>query len=468
MRRLASAFGLTAVLAAAGCGGSTTATPQPGGNQTAAGSPGAAAGAAAKAGTFGDWPTYHRTASRSGLAPTPVKPPLHTRWTKHLDGAVYGEAIVAHGLLIAATENDTVYGLNPKTGSVKWHKHLGTPAPQSTLPCGDIDPLGITGTPSYDAKTGSVFVVAETTGGHHTLWALRATTGGRRWHRSLDVEHSRDIKAEQERSALLVTDHRVITTFGGLDGDCGNYVGYVTSVSTSGHGKTTSYAVPTSREAGMWSPAGPVRGHNGNVYVASGNGAELHGKWDKSDSVTELTPAGLHRKGVFAPSTWQVDNQQDLDLGSSSPVPVNGRIVIAGKRGTVYLVKSSLGGIGHGIDTVSGCRAFGGPARSGHTVLMPCVGFQGETDAVRALRVGHSSLHWAWTAKGIYGSPIIAGHRVYVADRDSGDLVVLSLTTGHVLAKHHIGAFTHFPSVTVDGGRVFVPTLSGVTAVAGS
>ena len=43
----------------------------------------------------------------------------------------------------------------------------------------------------------------------------------------------RNRKAEQQRSALLVTNGRVITTFGGLAGDCGNYVGYVTSAPTA-------------------------------------------------------------------------------------------------------------------------------------------------------------------------------------------------------------------------------------------
>jgi outer membrane protein assembly factor BamB len=411
---------------------------------------------------FSDWPTYHHTNGRSGRATGTVRGHLHTAWTRHLDGAVYGEPLLVRGTLIAATENDSVYGLNPRTGKQRWRIHLGTPQNQAQLPCGDIDPLGITGTPAYDAHTGSVFVVAETSGGHHTLWALNAANGHRRWHRSTDVLPGRNRSAEQQRSALLVTAGRVITTYGGLAGDCDNYVGYVTSTPTSGKGKTTHYAVPTAREAGMWSPAGPIVGANGNVYVASGNGAELHGKWDLSDSVTELTPKALHRVAVYAPSTWQSDNLQDLDLGSSSPVPVNGRIVIAGKRGAVYLLKPSLGGIGAELATASGCRAFGGAARVGHVVVMPCMG------GIRALSVGTSSLNWKWTASGIYGSPVTAGKRLFVADRDSGALKVLSLATGKVLSSHPAGALTHFPSEVVAGNHVFVPTLSGITAFRGS
>jgi outer membrane protein assembly factor BamB len=411
-----------------------------------------------------NWATYHRTNSRAGHTARAARLPLRPAWQRHLRGAVYGEPLVVDGKLIVATEKNWVYGLNARSGARLWRRHLGAPVALSSLPCGNIDPLGITSTPAYDARTGSVFAVAETTGGHHTLWALRATTGHRRWHRSLDVLKTRNRNAEQQRSALLVSKGRVITAFGGLAGDCDNYVGYLTSVATTGRGAIARYAVPTSREAGIWSPAGPVIGRNGNVYVATGNGAEISGRWDKSDSVTELTPVRLHRVGAFAPSTWKQDNAQDLDLGSSSPVPVNHRIVIAGKRGTVYLLKPTLGGIGSSLATLDGCQAYGGAAVSGSTVLMPC---KGQT-AIRALVVGRHSLRWRWTASNTYASPVIAGHRVYAADETSGDLVVLGMAHGRELQRIHAGSLPHFPSEVVDGGWVFVPTLTGITAFRGS
>jgi outer membrane protein assembly factor BamB len=238
----------------------------------------------------------------------------------------------------------------------------------------------------------------------------------------------------------------------------------VTSTSVSGTGRTFHYAVPTAREAGMWAPPGPVLGRNGHVYVASGNGAELHGRWDKSDSVTELTAKRLKRVSVFAPSTWRDDNVRDLDLGSMSPmaVPSIRRIVIAGKRGTVYLLHEHFRGVGSAITKRPGCHAFGGAARVGRTVLMPCLG-EGQ---IRALRVGRSSLRWRWSAS-VFGAPVVAGSRVYVSDRNSGDLVVLRLSNGSVVQRIAAGGHTHFPSVTVDGGHVFVPTLSGIIAFEG-
>ncbi len=417
-----------------------------------------------RARSFTPWWTYHRTKSRSGHSSHVVGTPLSAAWAKNLGDAVYGEPLVVGSTLIVATEGNQVYGLDARTGGVRWQQGLGTPQPLSGLPCGDIDPLGITGTPAYDATTGSVFAVGEVVGGHHTLWALNAQTGHKRWHRSLDVLPDRNRKAEQERAAVLVEHGRVVVSFGGLAGDCSNYVGYLTSTSVRGAGHTFHYAVPTARGAGMWATPGPVLGRNGHVYVASGNGAELSGRWDKSDSVTELTAKKLHRRSVFAPGTWRDDNIRDLDLGSMSPMPVPSirRIVIAGKRGVVYLLHEHFGGVGSAITKLSGCHAFSGAARVGRTVLMPCLG-EGQ---IRALRVGRSGLHWTWSADA-FGAPVVAGSRVYVSDRDTGDLVVLRLSDGSVVQRLHAGSVTHFPSEVVDGGYVFVPTLTGITAFRG-
>jgi hypothetical protein len=215
----------------------------------------------------------------------------------------------------------------------------------------------------------------------------------------------------------------------------------------------------------MWATPGPVLGENGNVYVASGNGAEVNGRWDRSDSVTELTPVRLHRLAVFSPTSWPNDNANDLDLGSMAPAVVGSvhRLVIAGKRGVVYLLRPGLGGIGSAVRKLAGCEAFGGAAVVRHTVLLPCRG----QNEIRALRVGPASLRWGWTAQGVYASPVVAGRKVYVADAHSGELVVLRLRDGKVLRRLPAGPMPHFPSQIVSGNWVFVPTLQGVTAFQG-
>src|SRR5215469_13900875 len=94
-----------------------------------------------------DWPTYHRDAARTGVAPAqPAAGKLTTAWRRHLDGAVYGQPLVIGGTVIAATEGDSVYSLDRGSGRVRWRVKLGTPVPLSKLPCGDIYPLCSTGT----------------------------------------------------------------------------------------------------------------------------------------------------------------------------------------------------------------------------------------------------------------------------------------------------------------------------------
>jgi len=419
---------------------------------------------AAAATPFTPWYTYHRTPSRAGHAAHAPGTPLHRAWARRL-GPVYGEPLVVGTTLIVATERDKVWGLNARTGARRWVTDLGTPQRVSGLPCGDIDPLGITGTPAYDPATGSVFMVAETRGGHHTLWALNATNGHKRWHRSLDVLKNRNRKAEQQRAAVLVTHGRVLASFGALAGDCDNYVGYITSTSTNGTGRVRHYAVPTKRGGGMWSPAGPALGRNGHVYVASANGAPGATGWDRSNSVLQFLPGTLRLVSAWAPKTWRHDSLDDLGTGSTSPVgiPSLHRVVVGSKRSRLYLLPERFHGIGSGIAHLDGCSTFGGPAAKGTTMVQPCL-FERQ---VRLLHVGERSLRWGWIRNNLYGSPVIAGSRVYLTDRDSGDLVVLRLKTGHIVQRLHAGRATHFPSQTVSGSFVFVPTLTGITAFSG-
>jgi hypothetical protein len=406
-----------------------------------------------------DWPTYHGSTDRAGAASSPLRTPLRQAWSTRLDAAMYAQPIVADGVVVAATENNTVYAVDISSGRVKWRRHLVAPARRSALPCGNIDPSGITGTPAYDATTHQVFVATESSDARHTLVALDVTDGQTRWQRSLDIATGRDRLAEQQRGALLVTRGRVYTAFGGRSGDCGNYVGYVAAISVDGTGAPLDYEVPTSREAGIWAAPGPVTGPGGDVYVASGNGAETGGRFDGSDSVIRLTPT-LQRTGLFAPNTWPQDNAQDLDLGSMSPVPVDGKIVIAGKRGVVYLLSATLGGVGGEITHLDGCAGYGGAAVAATTVLMPC------DSGVRALRVDGDRLHWMWHKGALHGSPVIAGDAAYAFD--GNDLVEFGVRDGHTRGRVHVGDVTRFATPAPAGGYVLVGTTSQLVAIAGA
>ena len=383
---------------------------------------------------------------------------LAKAWETKLDGAVYGQPLVVGDLVFAATENDTVYALQAGTGAVVWSTHLGTPASRSELPCGNIDPLGVTSTMVYDPDTRLVFALAELTGGAHELFGVDAATGAVRLHRPAEPPKG-DRIAHQQRSALNLLNGRVYIAYGGLFGDCGNYIGSVVSVPTTGNGPVASYAVPTTREAGIWGTGGGVVAGD-RLYYAVGNG-ESTSTFDGSDSVIALRP-DLSLADSFAPATWAEDNAADLDLGSMTPVAMGPWVYADGKRGVGYVLRrDDLGGIGGEVSQTPVCRAFGGAAVSGDTIYLPC------TDGPRAITIdgsGRISTRWQASIQAA-GSPVVGGGQVWVVDYDGGTLHTLDPATGAVRQQLSIGPSPHFASPTLAHDRAFIGTMSGVIAV---
>jgi outer membrane protein assembly factor BamB len=447
----------TAVLgASAGCdGGAPDAAP----SEKVISPPPASASASPAAVPPADWPTYHHDNARTGVAPGfPTAGAPTVAWTTPMDGAVYGQPIVAGGLVYAATENDTVYALDPVTGKATWQQHLGTPVPRSALPCGDIDPLGITSTMVYDPATNLVFALAETTGGHHTLYGLDAATGAVRVTRAAEPPEGDPI-AHQQRGALTLLGGKVYIPYGGLYGDCARYIGSVVAIPTVGDAPAIAFAVPTSREGGIWAPGGGVE-QGGRLLYSVGNGESTNG-WDSSDSVLALTPQ-LQVADRFAPTTWPDDNAQDLDLGSMSPVVVNGFVFIAGKRGTGYVLRlNQFGGVGGQVVQADICKAYGGAAVDGDVVYVPC------TDGTRAVQVDSAGQpHVLWhTTVPARGSPVLGGGALWVVDYQAGLLDLLDPGTGAVRQKLSIGPAPHFASPTLADGQAYVGTMTGVVAV---
>jgi outer membrane protein assembly factor BamB len=415
--------------------------------------------------TSSEWATYHQNSARTGLAGgTPDPAALQDLWRQPLDGPVYAEPLVVGGQVIVATENDSVYALEAQTGKILWRTHLGSPVPLADLPCGDIDPLGITGTPVYDPGTGLVFAVAEIRGPAHLLAGLNVKTGQVEVRRLVDPSGINP-RTYQQRAALTLYGDRVYLAFGGLNGDCGNYRGTIVATRTDGTGSLLTFPVPTTNQGGIWEPSGPVLDAQGNLYVSVGNGAATRGVWDHTDSVLKLSPS-LHLEDAFAPESWPRDNASDLDLGSLGPVLLPGGLVfIQGKSNQGYLLRADhLGGVGGQIQTLSVCTAgaYGGAAVVGSVAFIPCA------DGLReiALGPGAASLDTGWQAHGqVTGSPVIGGHTVYSLNPGGGVLYALDVATGSVRASISVGTTSRFATPTLFHTTVFVGTLTGIVAV---
>jgi outer membrane protein assembly factor BamB len=407
-----------------------------------------------------DWTTYHANNRRTGYIPdTPDPRSLSKFWSTQLDGSVYAEPLVVGNRVIVATEGDSLYALDPNTGSIHWHTNVGTPVPLSSLPCGNIDPLGITGTPVYDPITGLVFAVAEISGPAHILVGLDAKTGQVKVRRLVDVD-GLDPRAHQQRPALALANGMVYFTYGGLDGDCSDYIGRVVASHTNGQGPLLVYTVPTPREGGIWATPGPSVDASGNLYVSVGNGAITGGQWDHSDSVLKLSPT-LQLIDAFAPSSWGQENANDADLGSQGPALLPGNFVfIAGKSGNGYILNANnLGGVGGSIDEQSVCRSFGGTATVGSTIFVPC------TNGLLQISVDASGhMHQGWQASGdIVGSPVVGGHTVY--SFSNGVMHALNMHSGQLVASLNVGSANRFVSPTIYGTSLFIGTNNGITAI---
>ena len=79
-----------------------------------------------------------------------------------ISGNVYAQPLYVEGgangqMIIAVTESNNVYALNATTGTVIWQRTDIGPAVIQGLPCGNINPVGITGTPVVDLASRRLF-----------------------------------------------------------------------------------------------------------------------------------------------------------------------------------------------------------------------------------------------------------------------------------------------------------------------
>ncbi|MFL6690393.1 MAG: PQQ-binding-like beta-propeller repeat protein [Alphaproteobacteria bacterium] len=327
--------------------------------------------------------TYHNGIHRQGSYVVPsltlaaaanVKP--DTKFKASISGHVYAQPLfwkpkgARRGLVIVATESNNVYALNESTGSIVWQKNLGGSVPRSDLPCGNIDPVGVTGTPVIDPASATLYLGAMVDTGNgpkQRVFALSLADGSLLANWPIDIESALNklgatftSPTQGERSALLFFKNRLYVNYAGNYGDCGNYRGTVVQIDPS---TPAAEAVWQTRAngGGIWAQGG-LAGDGSYLFITTGNtfGAS---QWSDGEAIIKLHPGLEHSddtKTYFAPSNWKDLDNSDQDLGGTEALPIDiagnkpaQRVIAFGKDGKAYLAnRRNLGGIGGQIQAI--------------------------------------------------------------------------------------------------------------------
>jgi hypothetical protein len=400
-----------------------------------------------------------------------------------LNGQIYAQPLVVGSTVIAATEENYVYGLNSETGAIQWSVYLGPSWPVSTIGCGDLVPdIGVTSTPVYDPSSGYVYLTTKVNDGsdatvpHYYLHALNVNTGAERtgWPVTIQGSPSNDstntfnTADELQRTGLLFQNGSVYMAFGSHC-DHKPYRGYVVGVNTGTQAlhMWTSEAGPNASGAGIWQAGGGiVSDGSGGMFIATGNGVTPPVGPGTSPPATlseSLVHLGVAADGTisatdfFAPADAGTLDANDQDLASGGPVALPNAefgtsayphvMVEIGKEGRLFLLnRDSLGGRGQGTN-------------GGDLIL------------------GQTTLSGVWGHPGVWGGD---GGYVYV-DESKGHLVALGYgLTGTGKPSLHVagnsvetfGYTSGSPVVTSDGttsgsALVWVVQSSGSTGTGG-
>jgi outer membrane protein assembly factor BamB len=410
----------------------------------------------------GAWPTYHMDNTRSGNdVNEPTFGTVTNLWTSaQLDGMIYAEPLVVGTTVYVATEGNSVYALNASSGAVIWKANIGAPLPSTAFGCGNINPVGITGTPVIDTANNILYAVGVLAPVHDVMVAVNLSSGAILWQRSIDPA-TMDATVQGTRGALALSGGYVYVPFGGRFGDCGNYNGWVVGVPANGTGTILS-AKLTGQGGGIWAPSGAaVDAATGDLFVATGNTFSTS-TFDYGESVLKLSPT-LSRLDYFAPTDWAALNASDTDLGSIGPaILANGWIFQTGKAGEGYMLKQgALGGIGGQAFSAHVCpgqtvdATFGGTAYAAPYLYVPCT--NGLEALITTTPATGSTPTFAPVWQGASGeAPIVAGGVVWTIDR-AGTLLGLDPTTGATRYNLPlISATAHFATPSAGGGKIFV------------
>jgi outer membrane protein assembly factor BamB len=360
----------------------------------------------------------HNHLSRDGLYIDPAFTPANAanltrdlNFNGTISGNVYAQPLYIEGgpngaMVIAVTESNNVYALNATTGAVIWQRNLG-PAVTSGLPCGNISPLGITGTPVVDLASRSLFLDAMIDGAtkKHFVYSLNVDTGATKPGWPVDLNATVNFNGttftsnvQNERGGLAIVNGILYVSFSGLAGDCGTYHGWVVGITINNPSNVRAWAT-AAIGGGIWGHGG-VASDGTNMFVVTGNTFTRQGDpWSGGEAIIRFQ-AGPIFSGFWAPLNWQSLDNGDTDLGGVSatlidvPGATPSQLVLAlGKDGMAYLLnRNNLGGVTTPLASENLPSAVRGQsAATYHTSQGTYFAFHTENGAVAAYKVTATS-----------------------------------------------------------------------------
>jgi Legume lectin domain/Chitobiase/beta-hexosaminidase C-terminal domain len=335
-------------------------------------------------------------------------------FSQSVDGQIYAQPLYlsnvavpskgTHNVIFVATEGDSVYAFDADTNggpnaSPLWHASLRDAAhgagagastvSQADVSSGDISPqIGITGTPTIDASTNTMYVVSKTKESgsfFQRLHALDITTGAEKFGGPVTLAASVsgngngssggvlnfDPKWENNRPGLLLLNGVVYIGFAS-HGDNGPWHGWLLAYNAATLAQTSAWCgSPNGIGAGIWmggsglaadtlNPTGNSPG--GRLFVATGNGTfdTATPRTNYGDSLIRihLNNGVMTLADFFTPSNQSGLNSQDQDVASGGVLILPDQsgththiLVQVGKEGKIYVVdRENMGGFNASTD----------------------------------------------------------------------------------------------------------------------
>lgn len=298
---------------------------------------------------------------------------------------VAGQNIAGHGIhnvAYVATEGNTVYAIDALSGTILTSVNLGTPV-HLPLECNNNGPnVGISGTPTIDIRTQTLYVLAYTQPAGaalptYQLHALNLSSLADKAGSPVTVTASHPLasgetlsftaKYQRQRAALLQSNGNIYAAFAGFcDSNADKSRGWVLgwnaqSLAPLPHNElTNTLSSPASSYylASVWMSGYGVAADatDGNLFFVTGNSDPVRNTYDGSkaiqESVVKMNPDLSSVMDLFTPSNQFRLDQGDSDYSSGGvmilpdqPGPVSRLAVAAGKDGRMFILnRGNLGG----------------------------------------------------------------------------------------------------------------------------